>query len=171
MAAVSLFTFVNLFDRQVGTLDHLLSKGAEFCKAQGLAEEAFLDWRLADDMNPFRFQAMVICNFVRLWPARVAGLPLPAEIAADLDLAGFRAAIADAKAYLAALKPEQFAGRDDVPLTVKIGDVMEPTLPSGQWLTVFATTNIYFHLSVAYSILRMKGVQIGKADMFAGGGL
>lgn len=171
MTAVSLFTFVNLFDRQLGTLDHLLTKGAEFAKAQGQPEEAFLDWRLIDDMNPFRFQAMVVCNFTRLWPARVVGLPLPAEIADDLDLAGFRAAIADAKAYLAALKPEQFAGRDDVPLQVTIGNGMEPTLPSAQWLTVFANTNIYFHLSIAYAILRAKGVQIGKFDVFAGGGL
>ena len=45
---------------------------------------------------------------------------------------------------------------------------MEPTLPAGQWLSVFATTNIYFHLSMAYAILRMKGVPIGKIDLFAG---
>src|SRR5438309_281083 len=150
---VSLFTFIDLYSRQLGTLDHLLTKGAEFAKAQGQAEDAFLDWRLIDDMAPFRFQAMVVCNFTRQWPARVAGLPMPEAIADDLDLAGFRAAVADAKAYLAALTPEQFAGRDDVPLTVEIGNGMTPTLPSGQWLTVFATTNLYFHLSTAYGIL------------------
>jgi len=54
---------------------------------------------------------------------------------------------------------------------VEIGNGMTPTLPSGQWLTVFANTNIYFHLSMAYAILRLKGVQIGKVDLFAGGGL
>ncbi|HEY0435396.1 MAG TPA: DUF1993 family protein, partial [Phenylobacterium sp.] len=144
--AVSLFTFVDLFTRQVGTLEHLFNKGAEFAKAQGQAEEAFLDWRLIDDMNPFRFQAMVVCNFARQWPARVVGLPEPADFSADLDLAGFRAALAETKAYLATLKPEQFAGRDDVSLTHEIGAGMAPTLPAGQWLTVFATTNLYFHL-------------------------
>ena len=169
--AVSLFTFVDLFSRQVGTLDHLLTKGAEHAKATGASEADMLNWRLADDMNPLGFQAMVVCNFARQWPARVAGLPLPAEVIADMDLAGFRAAIADAKAYLAALTPEKFAGRDDVPLTVQIGTGMTPTLPSGQWLTVFATTNLYFHLSTAYAILRSRGVQIGKVDLFAGGGL
>ena len=50
-----------------------------------------------------------------------------------------------------------------------LGTGMEPTLPSGQWLTGFATTNIYFHLSTVYGILRSKGVQIGKIDLFAGG--
>jgi uncharacterized protein len=166
---VCLYTFVDLFSRQLATLDSLLAKGADHAKAQGVSESDMLDWRLIEDMQPLRFQAMVVCNFSRQWPARVAGLPLPAEIGADLDLAGFKAAIADAKAYLAGLTPDQFAGRDDVPLTVTIGNGMEPTLPSGQWLTVFATTNLYFHLSTAYGILRSKGVPIGKIDLFASG--
>jgi hypothetical protein len=167
--SVSLFTFVDLFMRQLVTLDHLLSKGAEHAKATGVSEAEMLNWRLVEDMHPLGFQAMVVCNFSRAWPARVVGLPLPADVTADLDLAGFKAAIADAKAYLKALTPEQFAGRDDVPLTVMLGTGMEPTLPASQWLTVFATTNLYFHLSTAYGILRSKGVQIGKIDMFAGG--
>jgi hypothetical protein len=160
---VSLYTFVDLFSRQCATADHLLAKGAE------AAGEACLDWRLIEDMAPLRFQLMVVANFARLWPARAAGLDLPAEIDDQLDVAGFKAALADARAYLATLKPEQFEGRDDVPLTVTIGNGMSPTLPSAQWLTVFATTNLYFHLSTAYGILRAKGVQIGKPDLFAGG--
>ena len=39
---------------------------------------------------------------------------------------------------------------------------MEPTLPSDEWLSVFATTNLFFHLSTAYGILRSKGVPIGS---------
>jgi hypothetical protein len=166
---VSLYTFVDLYSRQLSTAAHLLTKGVEHAAATGVSEAQMLDWRLIDDMAPLSFQLMVVCNFTRLWPARVAGLPLPAEIGADLDVAGFQAAIADAKAYLAGLTAEQFAGRDDVPLTVAIGNGMEPTLPSAQWLTVFATTNLYFHLSMAYAILRAKGVGIGKVDLFAGG--
>lgn len=166
---VDLFTFVDLFSRQLATLENILGKGAEHARSQGVSEAEMLDWRLIDDMAPLRFQAMVVCNFSRLWPARVAGLPLPVEIVDALDLAGFKAAIADARAYLAGLTPEQFAGRDEVPLTVELGTGMTPTLPSGQWLTVFATTNLYFHLSTAYGILRSKGVPIGKVDLFAGG--
>lgn len=46
---------------------------------------------------------------------------------------------------------------------------VKPTLPAERWLTVFATTNLFFHLSTAYGILRAHGVQIGKPDMFASG--
>ena len=166
---VSLFTFIGLYARLLTTASHLLTKGAEFAKANGQSEDEMLDWRLIDDMAPLRFQAMVVVNFAQSWTSRVAGLEVPADIAQDLDVAGFKAAIAKAKAYLGSLTAEQFAGRDDVPLTHQIGTGMTPTLPSGQWLTVFATTNLYFHLSIAYAILRARGVPIGKIDLFAAG--
>lgn len=167
---VNLYSFVDLYSRVLDTTAHILAKGAEHARAKGVGEAEMLDWRLIDDMSPLRFQIMVVCNFSRQWPARVAGLPLPADIGAELTLAEFQAAIIKAKAYLADLKPEQFAGRDEVPLTVSIGSgQMEPTLAAGRWLTVFATTNLYFHLSTAYGILRAHGVPIGKVDLFASG--
>lgn len=165
---ITMFSFVGLYDRTLGSLAHLLGKGADFATAQGLDPDAILDWRLVDDMHPLRFQAEVVISFSRQWTARAAGLPVPERLPNDLTLDGLRTAIATAQADLAALTPDQFAGRDDEPLTIRITDQMEPTLPTGQWLSVFATTNIYFHLSMAYAILRAKGVPIGKIDLFAG---
>lgn len=165
---VSLFTFVDLYSKGLTTLDSLLAKGSRFAAGKGVSDADMLDWRLIDDMNPLSFQAMVVINFSRQWPARVAGLPVPEGIPEVLDLAGYKAEIAGAKAFLAGLGPEQFAGRDAEPITYNLGQ-MEPTLPAGQWLTGFATTNFYFHLSMAYAILRSRGVQIGKPDMFGGG--
>jgi uncharacterized protein len=165
---VCLFTFVDLYSKGLTTLDNLLSKGAEFAASKGVSDADMLNWRLIEDMNPLRFQATVVINFARQWTARAAGLPVPENIPEDLDLAGLKAAIADAKAYLAGLRAEQFAGRDAEPVTFNLGQI-EPTLPAGQWLSGFATTNFYFHLSMAYGILRAKGVQIGKIDLFAGG--
>lgn len=166
---ISLFTFVDLFSRHLATTEHLLAKGAAHAEAQGLSAEDALDWRLIDDMNPLRFQLMVVCNFAQQWPARVAGLPVPEAVSEQLDLAGFKAAIAASRAFLAGLTAEQFAGRDTVPLSFQIAPGMEPTLESGRWLSVFATTNLTFHLSIAYAILRAKGVPLGKPDLFASG--
>jgi hypothetical protein len=165
---ITMFSFVGLYDRTLGSLAHLLGKGADFSTEQGLDPEAILDWRLIDDMHPLRFQAEVVISFSRQWTARAAGLEAPERLPDNLDLAGLRTAIATAQAELAALTPDQFAGRDDEALTFQITDTMAPTLPAGQWLSVFATTNIYFHLSIAYAILRVKGVPIGKIDLFAG---
>ena len=162
---IDLFSFVGLFDKQLATAAHLLDNGV----AHDDAGEAVLDWRLIGDMHPLRFQLRVLVNFPRIWPARVIGDEPAAEVSDDLDLAGWRAAMADTRAYLAGLTHEQFAGRDDVPLTVTLGNGLAPTLLAGQWLTGFAATNIYFHLSMVYAILRARGVPIGKTDLFAGG--
>lgn len=166
---VNLYSFVSIYSKALDTAAHLLAKGSEFAAVKGAPQDEVLTWRLVDDMAPLAFQLRMVVNFTRLWTARAAGLPLPAEASAELSVAEFQAAIVDAKAWLAALTPEQFAGRDDVPLTVTLGSGMEPTLPAGQWITGFATTNILFHLSIAYAILRSKGVPIGKVDLFAGG--
>ena len=165
---VCLFTFVELYSKGLGTLENLLTKGAAFAASQGVSEAEMFEWRLIDDMATLRFQANVVLNFARQWPARAAGLPLPADTPDGLDVAGYKAAIAEAKAWLAGLTAEQFEGRDDAPVTFNLGQ-FEPTMPAAQWLTGFSTTNFYFHLSIAYAILRHRGVQIGKPDLFAGG--
>jgi hypothetical protein len=165
---VDLFTFVDLYSRVLDTAAHILDKGAAHAAAIGVSESDMLDWRLIEDMQPLRFQLKVVCDFTKLWPARVAGLPLPEEIGTDLSVAEFKAEIAKSKAWLADLTPAQFAGRDEVPLTVTLGAGFTPTLAAGRWLTVFATTNLYFHLSIAYAILRARGAPIGKPDLFAG---
>ena len=166
---VSLFTFVDLYRRQLDTAAHLLAKGRAHAAATGVSEADMLGWRLIDDMHPLNFQLMVVINFATQWTARVAGLPEQPGVSADLDADAFQAAIVDAKAFLATLTQAEFDSREDVMITHKLGDIMEPTLPAGQWLTVFATTNIYFHLSTAYGILRAHGVPIGKVDIFASG--
>jgi hypothetical protein len=153
---VNLFTFVELYERVLGTASHLLTKGAEFAKEREIPETDMLGWRLIDDMQPLAFQIMVVANFAGQWPARAAGLPIPAAVGADLTVAAFQEAIAESKAWLAEQTPQQFEGRDDVPPTYKIGEGMEPTMPIGQWIAVFATTTLYFHLSTAYGILRSK---------------
>ena len=170
MAATTLFTFINLFDRALATCDHILTKGEAFAVEKGIAPAEILDWSLVDDMHPLRFQLMVVVNFTRNWPARVTGLPLPGDIDSEAtDLPGFHAAIADARKWLADLNTGHFEGKDEAPLTHKLGTGMEPTLPGGQWMTGFAATNIYFHMSIAYAILRAKGVKIGKTDLFPTG--
>lgn len=167
---VTLFSFVGMYISALDAVAHVLDKGAAFAAAQGLAEDDMLGWRLVDDMHPLAFQAAVVVNFSNSWTARAADLPVPGGIDfTTATLASLRQAISDARARLLALTAEQFDGRDAAELTVQLTDTMIPTLPAGRWLTGFATTNIHFHLSIAYAILRMKGVPLGKIDLFPGG--
>lgn len=162
--STDLFTVVTQFDRQLGTAEHLLARA----EAHGEGE-AMLGWRLIDDMHPLAFQLRVLCDFARNWTARVAGLDTVDAPSLDLDLAGWRAALAATRAWLGTLTRDQLVARDDAPLTIELMPGMAPTLPAGQWLTGFAATNIYFHLSMVYAILRARGVPLGKRDLFSGG--
>lgn len=163
-----LYTYVGVFSRGLDTLANLLAKGEAFAEATGASEAEMLDWRLAPDMFNLRQQAQTVIRFAGQWSARAAGTEVPADPETAESLAGLRAALDAAKAQLAALKPEQFAGRDEIPLTVNIG-VMEPTFPLAQWMPGFAVPNFYFHLSMAYAILRQRGLALSKRDFFAGG--
>lgn len=165
----TLFSFVDLFRRQLDTTAHLLTKGSAFAAEKGISEQDMLGWRLAEDMHPLSFQAMVVINFSQSWIARAIDVAIPDPVTADLDVASYQAAIVAAKTWLAALTPEQFAGRDDVPVTAQVGPTMTPTLPAAHWVTVFAATNIAFHANMVYAILRSNGVPLGKLDVFPSG--
>lgn len=162
----SLFTYVDMYTRILAAADHLLTKGVEAAGHLGISEREMLDWRLIDDMQPLRFQIMVICNFSQQWPARALGIGLPDAIEDQMSVAGFRLAIAASHIFLDALQEAQFQGRDDVVIRYAVSPELEADLPVAQWMSVFATTNMFFHLSTAYAILRHHGVKIGKADLF-----
>lgn len=83
----NLYTYVGVYSRGLDTLAHILAKGAEFAAAKGVSEAAMLDWRLADDMFPLRRQAQVVVDFSRQWPARAAGLDVPAALEGEPGLA------------------------------------------------------------------------------------
>jgi hypothetical protein len=165
---VNLFTFVDLYRKGLATLAGLLEKAAEHARLGGIAEADLLEWRLAPDMYPLARQAQIVINIACTWPARAAGLEIPASLDGENDLQALRAGIKEATAFLDGLTAAQFEGRDDVTFTLELGSI-SPTLAMGQWVAGFATTNFYFHLATAYGILRSRGVPLGKLDLFAGG--
>jgi hypothetical protein len=165
---VDLYTHVGAYSRVQAVLSHLLDRAGAFAAAQGVSEAEMLGWKLAPDMFDLRQQAVSVIDFGPQWLARAVGVTPPPGLEGATTVAELKAASAASKAFIDALKPEQFAGRDEVPLTFDLGQ-MSPTFPLGQWLPNFATPNVYFHLSMAYAILRAKGLDLGKRDFFAGG--
>lgn len=156
------------FGKGLQTLDQILDKAVSHCAAQGIDQADMLEWRLALDMFPLRSQLQFVPNLASQWAARAAGVDAPPEAAGDMDIGEIKEAIGRARTFIESLEPERFAGRDSIPLTVSLGE-FEPTMPIGQWIAGFATTNFYFHLSTAYGIMRANGVPLGKRDLFAGG--
>ena len=164
---VDLATVVLGWDKVLGSTDHVLSKGVDYARENGIDEAEMLDWRLAPDMFPLARQIQIVCTLVQHWSARAADVEVPPEPRGE-TIEELRSDIAQARDFLRGLRPEQFDGRDDISVNVDLG-VISPTMPIGQWVLGFAQTNILFHLSIAYAILRSRGVPLGKADLFGGG--
>lgn len=165
---VSLFSFVDMYDKGLTTLQHLLEKARAHAAEQGIDEQEMLGWRLVDDMFPLWRQAQIVAIFGARWPSRAAGLAEMDEPSVEMNFDELFGLVAKSRASLAELTLAQFEGTGSEPFSMDLG-VMKPEMPIEQWVTGFATTNFYFHLSIAYAILRQHGVSLGKTDLFAGG--
>ncbi len=166
--SVDLFSFVGMYAKGLASLQNILEKGRAFATAQGIDESQMLDWRLAEDMFPLWRQAQIVALFGKRWPMRAAGLGEIDEPEGAMNFDQLIGLIASGRATLAEMSAEQFVGKGGAPFTMDLG-MMKPDMPIEQWVTGFATTNFYFHLSIAYAILRQHGVPLGKVDLFAGG--
>lgn len=121
------------------------------------ARHDLLGERLAPDMWTLRQQLFSAIGFTRRAVLPLNGIA-PERVEADLTEDGLRAAIFAARAEIAAA---------DGPTPERIAHVAgEATLDqtAEDYLATFALPNLWFHLSMAYAILRAAGVDIGKAD-------
>lgn len=113
--------------------------------------------RLAPDMWTLRQQLFSAIGFSRRTVLPLQGTA-PDRVEPDLTEDGLRAAIFAARAEIAA---------SDGPTPDRIAHLAgEATLDQSpeDYLGTFALPNLWFHLSMAYAILRAAGVEMGKAD-------
>lgn len=153
-AANAWTTFANMLD----TLDHLVGKAED----AGLAD-AVLSIRLTDDMFPLELQVRVALNQVLLGLAQVGGAEFPLETAEYRSFPEIRTRIAAVRALLGQAQPMQWAAPDspvDLTLPNGVRFVMTAEADIRDWIM----PNFYFHVTMAYALLRAAGLSIGKMD-------
>jgi hypothetical protein len=140
--------------RQAG---HLL----DLAEATGAALP-LLSARLAPGMMNAGEQLRTTAGF-----ALRATLPLTGQAAAlpdcRLDPPGLRDLFAVAGTRIATLTPSDFSGAASRLITHRAGEA-ELVQDGATYLHQFAIPNLWFHLGMAYAILRAEGLRIGKAD-------
>ncbi len=124
--------------------------------------DAFFDARLAPDMLDLAAQLRTTVVFALRVTLPLAGQPPEAgKFPRSID--GLRARTAHARALILALKPESFAGSENRVIAHRAG-FADLEQSGGEYLSTFALPNLWFHLSAAFAILRMRGLPVGKAD-------
>lgn len=156
-------TTVPVLARYLGQLRGLLNLAAQHGGTHGLAEADLLQARLAPDMLPLHQQVEVAVNFVFRTCAPLAQQAADGATPVKVSFTALNARVAQAQAFLRSLEPAAFADAAQRTVHDRAG-LADIALDGATYATHYALPNFFFHLSMAYAILRHLGVAVGKPD-------
>ena len=158
---------VPVFQRSLTQLKAILGKAAAHAEAKKIDESVFINSRLYPDMLAMGRQVQIAADFAKGPTARLAGVELPKYEDNEKTFAELIARIDKTLAFIGTFKPEQIDGQEERDITIPVGG--NPMSFKGQaYLIHFGLPNFYFHMGMAYAILRHNGVEIGKGDFLGG---
>lgn len=143
---------------------------------EGVDAEALLAARLAPDMFPLATQVRFACVQAQEGMHRLKGEDFPAPLIDLLNearnagdrpgtLADAQARIAQTLALLDAFAPA--GGDPQRPIAHALPIGMTFDLTADQYVRDWVLAQFYFHVMIAYAILRAQGVALGKGDYVA----
>jgi hypothetical protein len=161
---------IDVYDQTIAAMSRaLLNLDAIFSKTEAYAEERKIDpavlvqARLFPDMLPFVAQIRIATDTAKGAAARLSGKDLPSWPDDEADFQQVHARIRKALDFLSGFKRDQFEGSEDKKIELKLGK--EHVKFSGrEYVLGFVLPNFYFHVTMAYAILRHSGVPLGKRD-------
>jgi hypothetical protein len=148
-----------IFLRGLTNLSHLVDKAL----ASGQDETDLMNARLAPDMKPFADQVRMASFSGRSCVGRLTGQQWPKTDDGEATLTELKATIALSIAFIEATDPTAFEGGETRRVELRFPGV-ELDFEGAGYLTSFAIPNFFFHLTMAYAILRHRGVKLGKRD-------
>ncbi|MDP1912120.1 DUF1993 family protein [Brevundimonas sp.] len=149
----------SMFLRGLNVLSGLIDRAVE----AGLDEAVLMEARLAPDMRPFPDQIRMAAFSARSCVARLTDQPWPKTDDAETSLAELKATVALSIAFVEGVEAAAFADGETRRIELRFPGI-ELNFEGAGYLTSFALPNFYFHLSMAYAILRQAGVPLGKRD-------
>ena len=147
-----------VFDNMLGTLDHLV------CKAEqaGMPDDVLAE-KLTQDMFPLELQFRVALNQVLLALNQVARKTVPLEEATYRSLAQVRERIAAVRSLIDQADPTHWA-KAHAPVDLTLPNGVRFLMSSEEDVQDWILPNLYFHVTMAYALLRKAGLQVGKMD-------
>lgn len=135
----------------------------EKARASGLSEAELWEARLAPDMRPFPDQVRMASFSARSCVGRLTGQPWPKTADDEATLYQLEETVRLSLAFVEAADREAFDGAETRRIELRFPGV-ELDFEGAGYLTSFAIPNFNFHVSMAYAILRNRGVELGKRD-------
>ena len=146
------------FVTMLGTLDHIVRRAED----AGMSDDV-LDARLVEDMFPLELQFRVALNQVLLALDQIAGTAVPLDVATYRSLAEVRTRIAAVRAQIDEAAPEEWAKADEI-VDLSLPNGVRFVMSAEEYIRDWILPNFYFHVTMAYGLLRRAGLPIGKMD-------
>ena len=156
-----------VFQSMLGNLGHILDKAQAHAEARKFDPAALLQYRLAPEMLPFTRQIQVACDAAKNGVARISGVEAPRYEDNEATFPELKTRIRKTLDYLATVPAERLNGTEDKDITFTAGQTTR-TMKAEAYLKHWALPNFFFHITMAYAILRHNGVELGKSDYLAG---
>jgi hypothetical protein len=119
--------------------------------------------RLAPDMKPFIYQVQSACDYVKAAAAWLSGQTPPKHNDNEQTIDDVRARIRKTVTFAESVREAQYAGAADRKVSLSFAPPGK-VLGGEDYLLQITIPNVFFHIAMAYAILRHNGVDIGKMD-------
>ena len=143
-------------------LDTCLDKAEQHAVAKKFDVGVLMTSRLAPDMKDFIYQVQSACDYVKAGAAWLSGQTPPKHEDNEQTIDELRARIRKTVAFAESVKEAQYAGASErkVSLSWAPGKI----IGREDYLLQMTIPNTFFHIAMAYAILRHNGVDVGKMD-------
>jgi hypothetical protein len=140
-----------------------LDKGIAYAEAKKFDPAVLVNARLAPDMHPLSRQIQIVSDTAKFGVARLTGLEAPKFEDNEKTMEELKARILKTIDYVQSAPASAFEGGED--RDVKIAIPNRTLEMNGlTYLRGWLLPNFFFHVSIAYAILRHNGVDVGKRD-------
>lgn len=154
---------IPVFVRMLNNLAAILAKAEAHAQARRIDPAVFLQSRLAPDMYPLVRQVQVATDLAKGCAARLAGVEAPRYADTETTFDELQARLRRCVEHLRDYAAERLDGTEERPIVLEFPGV-RLEYRGQDYLLNFAMPNFYFHVTMAYGILRHLGVELGKVD-------
>jgi hypothetical protein len=154
---------IPVFTLTLTNLSAILDKAASHADTKKVDPKAIPQARLIVDMLPLSAQIQIACDTAKGAAARLAGVDVPKHEDTEATLPELKARVAKTLDFIKTIKPQQVQGSETREIVLQFPQTTLKFTGSN-YLTNFVLPNFFFHVTMAYALLRKNGVELGKRD-------
>jgi len=154
---------IPIFALSLNNLAAILDKASGHAEVKKVEPNVLPATRLIADMLPLSAQVQIGCDTAKGAAARLAGLEAPKHEDTEATIEELKARVAKTLVFLKSIKPEQLAGAETREIVLQFPQATMK-FTGLNYLTNFVLPNFFFHVTMAYALLRKNGVDLGKRD-------